>query len=89
MEKIYLFNYNNYVNRTIKGHATLADYLADVNVDLISTTDIVNFNKKDEKEASVVVILNEGEKPDYLIVVNEDTNVIMSRWFVLNETRGN
>ena len=89
MEKIYLFNYNNYVNRTIKGHVTLADYLADSNANLITTTGIVNFNKKDEREASIVVTLQEGEKPDYLIVVDEDTSTIMSRWFVLNETRGN
>lgn len=89
MEKIYLFNYNNYVNRIIRGHETLAGYLADVNADLITTTGIVNFNKKDEKEASIVVTLEVGQKPDYLIVVDEDTNTIMSRWFVLNETRGN
>lgn len=89
MEKIYLFNYNNYVNRTIKGHGTITEYLADSNADLITTTGIVNFNKKDEKEASIVVTLEAGQKPDYLIVVDEDTNTIMSRWFILNEDRGN
>lgn len=89
MEKYYLFNYNNYVNRTIKGHGTLAGYLSDVNADLLVATDVLNFNKKNEREATVVVTLEAGQKPDYLVVVDEDTNLIMSRWFVLDDPRNN
>lgn len=86
MNLLYL-NYNNYYNRIIKKYDTVQDYMDNCNGvvfgnrdfkpnDGVSTTDIVNWREEDAT-------------PDYLVVFNED-NAIVSRWFVIEwaRTRG-
>lgn len=79
---LYLLHYNNYYNRIVKKEETLSDYLPyqigetieNINFipnDFINTEQIVNWQDKD---------------PDYLIVADEDNNIV-SRWFVISTMR--
>lgn len=89
MNKLYYFKYNNYVNRVIKGHAYLNEYLEDTDCIYLGEADVTptNFNKLSEKEANITYI---GEAvPDYVIVADKTNLNIISSWFVINETRKN
>lgn len=89
MNKLYYFKYNNYVNRVIKGHAYLSEYLDDTDCIYLGEADVTptNFNKLSEKEANITYI---GEAvPDYILVVDKTNLNIISSWFVINETRKN
>lgn len=88
MNLIYYFNYNNYINRTIKGHATLSEYLNDSNCEYLCRSNTVNFNKTNDKEATIDGYIDENGVPDYAIVVKENLEIV-SRWFVINEIRKN
>lgn len=85
MNTIYYFNFNNYTNRVVKGFATLTEYMQ--NAEYIGKSNTVNFNKTNDLEANVVCYLDNYKSPDYALLCEEDT--IVSRWFVISETRGN
>ena len=76
---LYLFNFNNYYNRIVKKYDNINSYgdplavFSGINFipnNGISTTQIVNY---------------EGEIPDYLIVEDENNNIV-SRWYVTGST---
>lgn len=82
MSTLVLLHYNNYYNRIVKKENSLnaylkyqiGDYILGVNFipnDYINTTQIVNWTYED---------------PDYLLVINEN-NEIVSRWFVISTTK--
>lgn len=92
MSNITLLHYNNYFNRTIKKLATVAEYQA-VDANNNKTTGI-NFVPGDGIMTSLILgtySLNMGY--DYLLVSemelinNVSTEVIKSRWFILQEER--
>lgn len=85
MNTIYYFNFNNYTNRVVKGFATLTEYIQ--NAEYIGKSNTVNFNKTNDLEANVICYLDNYKSPDYALLCEEDT--IVSRWFVMSETRGN
>lgn len=84
MESLYYFNYNNYVNRIVKGYATLNEYIQ--NGTLLGSTNKASFNKLSEKEAETTFICENS--PDYCVAVDKNGN-IESRWFVIDEQRKN
>lgn len=84
METLYYFNYNNYVNRIVKGYATLNEYIQ--NGTLLGSTNKASFNKLSEKEAEATFICEKS--PDYCIAVDKYGD-IESRWFVIDEQRKN
>lgn len=84
METLYYFNYNNYVNRIVKGYATLNEYIQ--NGTLLGSTNKASFNKLSEKEAETTFISESS--PDYCVAVDKYGN-IESRWFVIDEQRKN
>lgn len=80
-----LIGYNNYYNRLLKTEATIEDYLNAVESNY--TTFDVNFNPNDG--INTEHIIGQGEydgKGDYL-VVTDDENQIVSRWFILEAKR--
>lgn len=92
MSNITLLHYNNYFNRTIKKLATVAEYQAvDANNNKLTG---INFVPGDGVMTSLILgtySLNMGY--DYLLVSemelvnNVSTEVIKSRWFILQEER--
>lgn len=86
MNKIYYFNFNNYTNRTVKGYETLTEYIQ--NADYIGSSNTVNFNKTNDLEATITCYLDNYSSPDYALIC-DDNDKIISRWFVLGETRNN
>lgn len=79
---LYLLHYCNYFNRVIKSESTLSGYNSYVLGDPILD---VNFNPADGIDTSQIVNWS-YEIPDYLLVV-DNTNTIVSRWFVLEAAR--
>lgn len=81
---LYLLQYNNYYNRTIKREDSLAAYLEyQIGNALVN----VNFNPNDGVNTEQIINWHIGlEHPDYILVVNE-YNEINSRWFVIDSTR--
>lgn len=92
--QLLLLHYNNYFNRIIKKKDTIADYkAADADYKEVSN---INFNPGDGLNTSLVLGLgqtgalfaDDGEF-DYLVAyeVVGSTNVINSRWFILEQDR--
>lgn len=87
MATIYIYNYNNYYNRRVKGqNNSLSDYGTPIYVE---TGDNVNFNPND----GVMTTYTAGRinnaysgRGDYL-VYSEDNVSITSRWFILEADR--
>lgn len=77
---LYILEYNNYYNRTIKKEDSLADYLE---YQLGNVIQGVSFNPGDGIATQQVVNLSEDQIGDYLLAVNEN-NEIDSRWFILD-----
>ena len=77
---LYILEYNNYYNRTIKKEDSLTDYLEYQLGDVIQG---VAFNPGDGIATQQVVNLSEDQIGDYLLAVNE-SNEIDSRWFILD-----
>lgn len=86
MNLYILQKFNNYTERKIKGYQTLTNYLSY----LITDGNIlnVNFNPNDGKYTDQVVMCDFDTYgyPDYLIVCDEDDNIV-SRWFIINTSR--
>lgn len=78
---LYTLNYNNYYNRIKKGFNTIDEYGSYV----LESFEGVSFNPNDGVATSQILNL-ELTDPDYLIVVNED-NEIVSRWFIIESSR--
>ena len=88
---LYLLNYNSYFNRIVKLEQSLADYqkylckFGVLDTDEFGNSNIVknvNFDPKDGINTQFFVNWN-GNSPDYVLVVN-DSNEIVSRWYVLD-----
>lgn len=81
-----LLSYNNYYNRIVKRHNTLAEYLADGAVEVITVPNL-NFNPNDNVTTKQIVNADLGTTAaDYAILFNSD-NTIASRWYVLEAKR--
>lgn len=79
---LYLLNYNNYYNRIFKREDSLTEYL---NYEVATVRDY-NFNPNDHVAAKIVVNIDDDISPDYVVVI-DDTNTIVSRWFVVENSR--
>lgn len=81
---IFINGYNNYYNRKVKYSKDLNDYLD--NYECYIKTNI-NFNPNDGVSTKLTANLDlNSYSPDYALVVDE-TNVIVSRWFILEMVR--
>ena len=78
-----LRNFNNYMNRIVKGFETLAEYTA--KYESLTFTNI-NFIPGDDITTTQVLNISDGWTPDYLITT-DDNGDIVSRWFVLECSR--
>lgn len=87
MAKILLLkNYNNYFNRIIKGYSDLSDYQTAVGTGNYDLDIQINFNPNDNVSAELII----NDCPfdaDYLIVADDTTSDIISRWFILESKR--
>ena len=80
---IVLDGFNNYYNRRVLWHDTYEGYESHSNF-YYTFTDI-NFNPNDNVTAELVV-RDISANPDYLLVLDDEDNIV-SRWFVLRSTR--
>ena len=85
---LYLFNnFNNYYNRMVKRYNTIEEYGEPLAI--ISNYD---FYAADNRSTKIIVdnTWNSNGMPDYLVVVDDITNAIVSRWYVMEAliTRG-
>lgn len=79
---LYILEYNNYYNRIVKKEDSLSAYLEYV---LGTYEGIINWNPNDG--VNTTQVLNHPvDEGDYLLVV-DDTNTIVSRWFIVESTR--
>lgn len=81
---LYLFKYNNYLNKILKREETLAGYGAP----LVALRK-ANFNPNDYVATQHIFnswVMDEKTLPDYCVVCNESDSII-SRWFVTSCTR--
>lgn len=86
---LYLLQYNNYYNRIVKKETSLANYLRYVIEGGSSPNPLLNtnFNPNDGIFAEHIINWAQGNpNPDYVIVADE-YNDIVSRWFVIEQTR--
>lgn len=84
MNSIYaLENFNNYFNRKVRVFNALEDYLNAC--DNYEPLGGVNFNPSDGVNTTYIINVIEVN-PDYLLVV-DDANQIVSRWFVIDAIR--
>lgn len=84
---IYCLHYNNYYTRIYKREKTLLDYLATQDAGAYEVySNIMNFNPADGVNTQQVIDYPEGfiETKDYAIVVDHNTDTIISRWFILD-----
>ena len=82
---VYLLSYNNYYNRIVKREETYEDYTAAAAYYYGPIQ--CNFNPNDGISTSHTFnTLNLEFEPDYLIVLN-DNNEIIGRWFILDRIR--
>lgn len=99
MNILLLKGFNNYFNRIVKKYSTLADYKDNSNNYLEFSS--INFNPNDGVTTSLIIggpTQTEGDQvlfweyngtPDYLIAyeTGDNTDLIRSRWFVLESER--
>lgn len=79
---LIFLTYNNYYNRIVKKEETLSDYL-EYELFRLSAT---NFNPADGVNTTHIINMEDGFYPDYMIVIDE-TNEIVSRWFIIESDR--
>lgn len=84
---ILLLQFNNYSNRRIKFYSNVEDYISRASNSQYSLNNknevaTVNFAPNDGIETILNINWNEKWNPDYLLVLEENTNKIVSRWFV-------
>lgn len=78
---IYLFQYNNYYNRQVKGNRRIEEYPQPVD-----SFYELQFNSNDGINTDIILNTDVGADSDYCIVCNDD-NTINSRWFVMEAKR--
>ena len=84
MATLYLLQYNNYFNRTIKKYNTLQEYLDNETlVNYIQNATL--FNSNDGINATLTTPLQTYGGIDYVVATKD--NIITSRWFVIESTR--
>lgn len=86
---IHLLQYNNYFNRTIKGQdlTNLPIYL-DNGATLVSTIKNMNlWNPNDGVDTTITSKIDMYAIPDYCLVCDENSDIVLSRWFVIEATR--
>ena len=82
MDTLYIFYYNNYLNRRVIYSNNLEDY-----GEPIYTQENVNFKPNNEIITKQVVGRDDYDgKGDYLLVCDDEDN-ILSRWFIIDEER--
>ena len=84
---LYLLQYNNYFNRTVKGEGyyTLDNYTANGGVVIGQITNMTAWNPSDGVNTTITSPLNLTAIPDYCLVT--DGGNVLSRWFVLEAKR--
>lgn len=80
MSKLYLYNYNNYLNRIVKKENSLEDYGTPL-YELTTT----NFNPNDGITATHDINYAKDDG-DYVIIADDESNIV-SRWFVVESKR--
>lgn len=80
-----LLSYNNYYNRIVKRFDTFPEYVAD-GAFLLDAVNDINFNPNDGITTSAIVNTASQTPPDYVLLM-EDTNTIISRWYVIECVR--
>lgn len=75
---LYLLQYNNYYNRLVKKEETLTAY----EPYLVDVKQGINFNPADHVTTAQVVNIDDDAAFDY-VVVADNANNIVSRWFVV------
>lgn len=92
MHYALLCGYNNYRNRTYRKSSNLTAYTDASDTSYVSTDKDTNFCIEDGIEMSHVFNIKNytGGEPNYLLLLDKDTNEIESRWFVIdwNKIRG-
>ena len=92
MHYALLCGYNNYRNRTYRKSGSLAEYVDASDTSYVSTDKDTNFYTGDGIVMSHVFNIKNytGGEPNYLLLLDKDTNEIESRWFVIdwNKIRG-
>lgn len=84
---LYLLTFNNYYNRLVKGYETIAEYLdAASNYQVFPT---MNWFASDGVATSQTINTLVKYNFDYVLVVDELTNQIESRWFIVESIRNN
>ena len=84
---ILLLQFNNYSNRRIKFYSNVEDYISRASNSQYSLNNkyevaTVNFAPNDGIETVLNINWNEKWNPDYLLVLEEGTKKIISRWFI-------
>jgi hypothetical protein len=80
---LFLSNFNNYYNRHIKTVDTLEEYFTDNDYIL---KECVNFTPGDGVTSQITTNWDLDWLADYMVVLN-DANEVVSRWFVLSAVR--
>ena len=80
-----LQNFANYQNRAVRHFEELDQYIAATPAGGARIYDRINFKDRDGIATTQIVNLaaaDPGIRPDYLVVVEDDSDRILSRWFV-------
>lgn len=91
MNNLYILSgYNNYYNRIVKQEYSISDYMTKA----INTYSLegVNFNPNDGVNTTQIIGYGSTNEPylgdgDYLVVQDENTSEIVSRWFITENQR--
>lgn len=83
MNLLFLNGYNNYFNRRLKKENSIEDYINGYNYEIRTE---VNFNPNDGVKTTIVLNYDGSYLPDYLVVFDE-YNLIVSRWFIMDMQR--
>ena len=86
MHYALLCGYNNYRNRTYRKSSSLQAYIEDSSNSYVSTDKDTNFSIGDGVVMNHVFNIKNfnGDEPNYLLLLDKDTNKIESRWFVMD-----
>lgn len=83
---IYLLQFNNYFNRTLKGpYSTVADYTSNGGTIVGQITNMSLWNPNDGVDTMITSNLGLTAVPDYCLV--EDGAMVVQRWFVTEAKR--
>lgn len=85
---LLLLNFNNYFNRTIKKYSSINDYISNAkNYSWAMDAKSINFIPNDGITTGQIINFKENWEPNYLIVVDEISKEIVSRWFIIESIR--